>query len=84
MPFLFSDSIKNNILVRVLLIKVESAAKSAVVHDNIMGSTNNMKRFGEEITLSVKTKFSIARAIIKNPLFYFCCLSALILKQKRY
>jgi hypothetical protein len=49
-----------------------SSKKSAVVHDNIMGLINNENCVGErDYTLSVKTKFSIARAIIKNPLFYF-------------
>jgi ATP-binding cassette subfamily B protein len=74
--FLFSDSIKNNIMFgkeNATSQEVEAAAKSAVVHDNIMGFNKQYETIleKEESHFLRSTRFSIARAIIKTLLFYF-------------
>jgi ATP-binding cassette subfamily B protein len=83
--FLFSDSIKNNIKFGkedATDEEVIAAAKSAVVHDNIIGFNKKYDTIlGERgITLSggQKQRVSIARAIIKSPpiLLFDDCLSA--------
>jgi ATP-binding cassette, subfamily B, multidrug efflux pump len=83
--FLFSDTIKNNIKFGkedATDEEVKAAAKSAVVHANIIGFKKQYETIlGERgITLSggQKQRISIARAIIKNPkiLLLDDCLSA--------
>jgi ATP-binding cassette subfamily B multidrug efflux pump len=84
-PFLFSDSIGNNIKFgkeEATEEEIINAAKNAVVHDNIAAFKNGYKTIlGERgVTLSggQKQRVSIARAIIKNPkiLIFDDCLSA--------
>ena len=84
-PFLFSDTIGNNIKFGKEDASEEEiieAAKNAVVHENIIEFTNGYKTIlGERgVTLSggQKQRVSIARAIIKNPkiLIFDDCLSA--------
>ncbi len=83
--FLFSDTIKNNIKFgkeNATDEEVFTAAKQAVVHDNIVNFNNQYETIlGERgITLSggQKQRVSIARAIIKDPeiLLFDDCLSA--------
>ena len=84
-PFLFSDTIENNIKFgkeNATEQEITDAAKNAVVHNNIIEFTNGYKTIlGERgVTLSggQKQRVSIARAIIKNPkiLIFDDCLSA--------
>ncbi|NQY05256.1 MAG: ABC transporter ATP-binding protein [Flavobacteriaceae bacterium] len=84
-PFLFSDTIKNNILfgkAEATDEEVYEAAKLAVIHENISGFKEGYNTIlGERgITLSggQKQRTSIARAIIKKPNFFLFddCLSA--------
>ncbi|MGY8908702.1 MAG: ABC transporter ATP-binding protein [Flavobacteriales bacterium] len=84
-PFLFSDTIRNNIKFGkedATEDEIIEAAKNAVVHDNIIEFTNGYNTIlGERgVTLSggQKQRVSIARAIIKNPkiLIFDDCLSA--------
>lgn len=84
-PFLFSESIGNNIKFgkeNATEEEIIQAAKDAVVHDNIVDFPNGYQTIlGERgVTLSggQKQRVSIARAIIKNPkiLIFDDCLSA--------
>lgn len=84
-PFLFSDTIENNIKFgkeEATKEEIIAAAKNAVVHNNIMDFTNGYQTIlGERgVTLSggQKQRISIARAIIKDPkiLIFDDCLSA--------
>ncbi len=84
-PFLFSDTIENNIKFGKQQASSEdiiTAAKNAVIHDNISEFKNKYNTIlGERgVTLSggQKQRVSIARAIIKNPkiLIFDDCLSA--------
>lgn len=84
-PFLFSDTIENNIKFGKESASKEEiiqAAKNAVVHDNIIDFKNKYQTLlGERgVTLSggQKQRISIARAIIKDPsiLIFDDCLSA--------
>jgi ATP-binding cassette subfamily B multidrug efflux pump len=84
-PFLFSESIGNNIKFgkeNATKEELIQAAKNAVVHENIIEFPNGYQTIlGERgVTLSggQKQRVSIARAIIKNPkiLIFDDCLSA--------
>jgi len=84
-PFLFSESIEENIKFgkeSATKEEIISAAKNADVHDNIINFPNGYKTIlGERgVTLSggQKQRISIARAIIKEPkiLIFDDCLSA--------
>ncbi len=84
-PFLFSDTIENNIKFGkedATKLEIETAAKNSVVHNNIIDFKNQYKTIlGERgVTLSggQKQRVSIARAIIKEPkiLIFDDCLSA--------
>lgn len=84
-PFLFSDTISNNIKFGkedATQEEIVDAAKKAVVHENIVGFKDGYETIlGERgVTLSggQKQRVSIARAIIKAPkiLVFDDCLSA--------
>ena len=84
-PFLFSDTIENNIKFGkedATKEEITQAAKNAVIHDNIIQFKDGYQTIlGERgVTLSggQKQRTSIARAIIKNPkiLIFDDCLSA--------
>ena len=84
-PFLFSDTISNNIKFgneKATNQEIINAAKKAVVHQNILDFKDGYNTIlGERgVTLSggQKQRVSIARAIIKNPqiLIFDDCLSA--------
>ncbi|WP_370408531.1 ABC transporter ATP-binding protein [Tenacibaculum dicentrarchi] len=84
-PFLFSDSLENNIKFgkeNATKQQIIEAAKNAVIHDNIINFKNGYQTvLGERgVTLSggQKQRTAIARAIIKNPkvLIFDDCLSA--------
>ncbi len=84
-PFLFSDTIENNIKFGkedATKEEIITAAKNAAIHQNIIDFKNGYKTIlGERgVTLSggQKQRVSIARAIIKNPkiLIFDDCLSA--------
>lgn len=84
-PFLFSDTIENNIKFGkedATEEEITQAAKNAVIHDNIIQFKDGYQTIlGERgVTLSggQKQRTSIARAIIKNPkiLIFDDCLSA--------
>lgn len=84
-PFLFSDTLSNNIRFgkeNATQEEITEAAKKSVVHENIIGFKDQYETIlGERgVTLSggQKQRVSIARAIIKNPqiLIFDDCLSA--------
>ncbi len=84
-PFLFSDTIENNIKFGkedATKDEIILAAKNAVIHNNIMGFKQKYNTvLGERgVTLSggQKQRLSIARAVIKSPkiLIFDDCLSA--------
>lgn len=84
-PFLFSDTIENNIKFGkedATTEEIQEAAKNAVVHQNIIDFKDGYQTIlGERgVTLSggQKQRVSIARAIIKDPkiLIFDDCLSA--------
>lgn len=84
-PFLFSDTIANNIKFgaqHATENQIETAAKDAVIHENItefnQGYQTVLGERGITVSGGQKQRISIARAIIKNPdIFIFDdCLSA--------
>ncbi|WNW01840.1 ABC transporter ATP-binding protein [Tenacibaculum sp. HL-MS23] len=84
-PFLFSDTIQNNIKFGkedATEEEIIAAAKNAVIHDNIVdfkeGYNTILGERGVTLSGGQKQRTSIARAIIKNPkiLIFDDCLSA--------
>lgn len=84
-PFLFSDTIANNIKFgaqHATENQIETAAKDAVIHENItefnQGYQTVLGERGITVSGGQKQRISIARAIIKNPdiLIFDDCLSA--------
>jgi ATP-binding cassette subfamily B protein len=84
-PFLFSDTIANNIKFgkeNATKEEIINAAKKAVVHDNIIdfkeGYNTILGERGVTLSGGQKQRVSIARAIIKDPqiLIFDDCLSA--------
>lgn len=92
--FLFSDTVANNIRFGVAqdtpMARVEEAAKSASIHNEITGFENGYETMiGERgVTLSggQKQRISIARALIKNPeiIVFDDCLSAVDAKTEKH
>jgi ATP-binding cassette subfamily B multidrug efflux pump len=84
-PFLFSDSIENNIKFgaeNATEEEIQKAAKNAAIHENIsdfnQGYQTVLGERGITVSGGQKQRISIARAIIKNPeiLIFDDCLSA--------
>ncbi|MFN3299053.1 MAG: ABC transporter ATP-binding protein [Sediminibacterium sp.] len=92
--FLFSDTVANNIRFGVsehtTIEHVQEAAKSASIHEEIMGFENGYETLiGERgVTLSggQKQRISIARALIKAPeiVLFDDCLSAVDAKTEKH
>lgn len=92
--FLFSDTVANNIRFGVsehtTIEHVQEAAKSASIHEEIMGFENGYETvIGERgVTLSggQKQRISIARALIKAPeiVLFDDCLSAVDAKTEKH
>ncbi|MDP3393808.1 ABC transporter ATP-binding protein [Sediminibacterium sp.] len=92
--FLFSDTVANNIRFGVSehtsIERVHEAAKSASIHEEIMGFENGYETLiGERgVTLSggQKQRISIARALIKAPeiVLFDDCLSAVDAKTEKH
>ncbi|MBT9485058.1 ABC transporter ATP-binding protein [Sediminibacterium sp.] len=92
--FLFSDTVANNIRFGVsehtTIERVQEAAKSASIHEEIMGFENGYETLiGERgVTLSggQKQRISIARALIKAPeiVLFDDCLSAVDAKTENH
>ncbi len=92
--FLFSDTVANNIRFGVsehtTMERVEEAAKSASIHEEIIGFENGYETLiGERgVTLSggQKQRISIARALIKEPeiVLFDDCLSAVDAKTEKH
>jgi ATP-binding cassette subfamily B multidrug efflux pump len=92
--FLFSDTVANNIRFGVsehtTIERVQEAAKSASIHEEIMGFENGYETLiGERgVTLSggQKQRISIARALIKAPeiVLFDDCLSAVDAKTEKH
>jgi ATP-binding cassette subfamily B protein len=92
--FLFSDTVANNILFGVsehtTMERVQEAAKSASIHEEIIGFENGYETLiGERgVTLSggQKQRISIARALIKEPeiVLFDDCLSAVDAKTEKH